>query len=98
MCMTVPLRLLPKVWVSYRCQNKIEKYYHNDGEKLTLHQKFQKVYTKRHRLRKKCFCNLCIAINSNLFDKNRTQHNIKCHIQHEGSWLWLIVTEKVNYK
>ena len=23
--------------------------------------------------------------NSNLFDKNRTQDNVKCHIQHEES-------------
>ena len=26
---------------------------------------------KIHRLREGCFCNLCITINSNLFDKNR---------------------------
>ena len=36
--------------------------------------------------------------NSNLFDKNCTQENVKCHIQHEESWLGWIVIEQVNYK
>ena len=35
--------------------------------------------------------------NYNLFDKNLTQENVKCHIQHEGSWLRWIVIEQVNY-
>ena len=35
--------------------------------------------------------------NSNLFDKNCTQENVKCHIQHEESWLRLIAIEQVNY-
>ena len=40
----------------------------------------------QNELRKKeCFCNICIAINSNLFDKSRTQDNVKCHIQDEES-------------
>ena len=48
----------------------------------------------QNKLRKKeCFSNICIAINSNLFDKNRTQGNVKCHIQHEESWLRSIVIE-----
>ena len=34
----------------------------------------------------------------NLFDKNRTQKNVKCHIQHEDSRLRWIVIELVNYK
>ena len=69
------LRLLLKVWVLYRCQNRLEKYYYHDGEQLTF---CQKVHIKTQRLRKEeCFCNLCIAINSNLFDKNRTQDNQK---------------------
>ena len=55
MCMTVPLRLLPKVWVSYRCQNKIEKYYHNDEEKLTLHQKVPKSIYQKTQAEKKVF-------------------------------------------
>ena len=36
--------------------------------------------------------------NSNLFDKICTQENVKCHIQHEESWLRWIVIEKVSYK
>ena len=36
--------------------------------------------------------------NSNLFDKNCTQENIKCHIQHEEIWLRWVVIEQVNYK
>ena len=36
--------------------------------------------------------------NSNLSDKICTQENVKCHIQHEESWLRRIVIEQVNYK
>ena len=36
--------------------------------------------------------------NSNLFDKNCNQENVKCHIQHEENWLRGIVAEQVNYK
>ena len=32
------LRLLLKVCVWYRCQNRIKKYYHHDGEQLTFYQ------------------------------------------------------------
>ena len=35
--------------------------------------------------------------NSNLFDKNCAQEDVKCHIQHEESWLRWIVIEQVNY-
>ena len=34
----------------------------------------------------------------NLFDKNCTHENVKCHIQHEESWLRWIVIEQVNNK
>ena len=73
------------MWVWNRCQNRIEKFYHHDGEQLAF---YQKVHTKTHKLRKEecLYCDLCIAINSNLFEKNRTQDNVKqCHVQHEGS-------------
>ena len=30
------LRILLKVWVLCRCQNRIEKYYHHDGEQWTI--------------------------------------------------------------
>ena len=36
--------------------------------------------------------------NSNLFNKNCTQENVKCHIQHEEIWLRWIVIEQINYK
>ena len=29
--------------------------------------------------------------NFDLFDKICTQENVKCHIQHEESWLWWIL-------
>ena len=33
----------------------------------------------------------------NLFEKNYSQEDVKCHIQHEVSWLRWIVIEHVNY-
>ena len=33
-----------------------------------------------------------------VFDKNCIQENVKCHIQHEDTWLRWIVIEQVNYK
>ena len=33
------LRLLLKVWIWYRCQNRIENYYHHDGEQLGFYKK-----------------------------------------------------------
>ena len=48
------------------------KVYHHDGEQLTFYQKV--LHIKTHRLRKEeCFCNLCIAMNSNLLEENRTK-------------------------
>ena len=86
-CFISPLmRLVLTMWVWYRCQNRIEKYYHHDGEQLTFYQKV--LHIKTHRLREECRCNLWIAINSNLLDKNRTQDKVKCHIQHERTWHW----------
>ena len=59
----------------------------------------KKYYISKHSLRKEeCFCNLFIVVNSNLFDKNRTQDEVKCHIQHGGSLLRSIVSEQANYK
>ena len=45
-----PLRPLEKVWVWYRCQNGIGKYFHHDGQQLTFYQK--ELHIKTHRLRK----------------------------------------------
>ena len=36
--------------------------------------------------------------NPNLLDKKFNQENVKCHIQHEESWLREIIIEQVNYK
>ena len=35
------------MWIWYRCQNRIGKYYHNDGEQLCF---YEKVHIKTHRL------------------------------------------------
>ena len=40
------LRLLLKVWIWYRCQNRIENCYHHDGEELD----FTKKYIWKHRV------------------------------------------------
>ena len=50
----------------------MEKYYHPDGEQLTFYRKV--LHIKTHRLGKEeCFCNLCIAMNFNLLNENRTK-------------------------
>ena len=36
--------------------------------------------------------------NPNLLDKNCTQENVKCHIQHEESWLRGIIIEQITSK
>ena len=44
-----------------------------------------KIKNPKVRLRKEELCNLCVAINSNLLGKTRTQDKVKCHIQQKGS-------------
>ena len=44
------LRLLMKVWIWYRCQNRIENYYHHDEEQLGF---YKKVHTKTQSMSKK---------------------------------------------
>ena len=64
------------MWVWCRCQN--EKVFSPWWRRIV----YQKAHIKTHRLRKEeCFCDLCFLINSNLFDKNRTQDNVK-----NGNW------------
>ena len=46
---TISLRLLLKVWIWCRCQNRIEKYYRHDGEYLGF---YKKVHIKTHSLSK----------------------------------------------
>ena len=71
------LRLLLEVWVWYICPNRIKKYM---AMNFLLWQStfyWKVLNVKTHRLLKeKCFCNLCIAINSNLLDENRTQDKV----------------------
>ena len=45
-----------------------------------------------------CWAKKDVKKNSNAYDKNRTQDNIKYQIQHEESWLEWIVIEQINYK
>ena len=86
------VKIIAECWFWYRCQNRIEKYYHHDGEQLTF---YQKVHIKTQAEKERFFSNLCIAINPNVFDKIRTQDNVKCHIQHEGSWLrWIVIDHR----
>ena len=57
-----------------RYENKIGKHQQHEGKQLVFYQKVR--YIKTHRLGKEeCFCNLCIAINSNLLDKNQIPHS-----------------------
>ena len=87
------LRLLLKVWIWYRYQNKIEKHYHHDGEqKLSF---YKQVYFKTSRLRKrndilvmplfyflrrtKIYCKKQRTPIC-LFDKNHTQDHVKCYL------------------
>ena len=92
------LRLLLKVWIWYRCQNRIENYYQHDGEQLGF---YKKVHIKTQSKKKDVlviFILLQETKNSNLFYKNYTQENVKCHIQHKENWPRWIVIELVNYK
>ena len=73
---------------------KIGNYYHHDGEQLGF---YKKVYIKRQSMKKHIliiFIVLQETKNSSLFDKNYTQENVRCYIQHEESWLKWIVLNK----
>ena len=66
---------------------KIENYYQHDGEQLGF---YKKKHIKTPSKKKNVLCNFMLlqeTKNSNLFDKNWTQENVKCHNQHEESWL-----------
>ena len=64
----------------------MERYYRHDGEQLDFH---KKVHPKTQRLTKEKDVFLIFVLqktkNCNLFHKNRTQDNVKCHIQNEQS-------------
>ena len=89
------LRLLLKMWIWYRCQNRI-KNYHHDGKQLGF---YEKVHIKTQSIKKDVLVIFTLqeTKNSNSLDKSCTQENVKFHIQHEGSWLRWIVIEQVIY-
>ena len=43
------LGLLAKVWVWYRCQNRIEKYYYHDGEQVSFYQEVLHIKTQAEK-------------------------------------------------
>ena len=75
-------------------KKKIEEYHHHDGEQLGF---YKRGHIKRCRLSKKKDI-LGIARNEKFqFIYLAKTVNIKCHIQHEKSWLRWIIVEQVNY-
>ena len=67
--------------IQYRRQNRIEKYYHHDGEQFGF---YKQVHIKTHKLSKKKDVLVTFALQEtkkpSLFGKNRTQDNVKCRI------------------
>ena len=63
-----------KCELDYRCQNRIENYYHHDGEQLL----FKKIYIKTQSKKKDVFVIILLqeTKNSNLYNQNCTQ-NVK---------------------
>ena len=57
------LRLLMKVWIWYRCQNRTGNYYHQDEEQLGFYKKVHRALENHryqnteHEQKKGCFCN-----------------------------------------
>ena len=85
------------MWIWYRCQNRIENYYHHDGEQLGF---YKKVHIKTGQ-KEGCSCNLYNGKKRmcfNLFDKNCTQKNAQLYIPHGESWLGGIAIEWANHK
>ena len=87
------LRLLLKVRIWYRLNNNIEKNYHHDGEQQLYFHKNIQIYrsSKKKKLEMLYFYVLLRKTHYNkwkicLFDENRTQDNVKCHIWKEWSW------------
>ena len=66
---------------------KIENYYHHDEEQSGFHEKVRIKTQSKKKDVLIMFILLQKTKNSNLFDKSCTQENVKCHIQHEESWL-----------
>ena len=63
----------------------MSNYYHHDREQLGFYKKaYVKTGGKKKHVR---VLQVNETKNSNLFDKNHTQENVKCHIEHEESCL-----------
>ena len=76
---------------------KIENYInHHDGEQLSFYKEVQYIKTQSKKKDVLVIFILQETKNSRLFDKNHSQENVKCHIQHEESWIKWIVIEHVN--
>ena len=87
------------MWIWYRCQNRIENYYHHDEEQLGF---YKKVHIKTQSMSKKKDVLVILhrkkRMSFNLFDKNCTQEYVQLHLRHGESWLGGTVIEQVNYK
>ena len=69
---------------------RIENYFHLDGEQLGFYKNKCK---SKYRAKRFIMQEMPIDLK-----KNCTQENVKCLIEHEDSWLRLIVIEQINYK
>ena len=75
---------------------KIENHNHHDGEQLLF---YKKVHIKTQSKKKDVFVIFMLlqeTKNSNLFDKNYAQENVKCHNLTWRKLTWWIVIEQVN--
>ena len=70
----------------------IEKYYHHDGEQLTL---FLQKSTYQNT-QAECFCN-CNKLQF-VWQRSYSKQRQMPQSTHEGSWLRWIVIEQANYK
>ena len=88
------LRLLMKVWIWYRCQNRIENYYHHDGEQLGF---YKKVHIKTQSKKKDVLVIFILLLYNPLYycKKRRTpiyliktvpKRNIKRTLFHNSIW------------
>ena len=76
---------------------KIETYYHHDGEQTGF---YKKLHIKTQSKKNNVFVIFILqeTKNSNLFEKNCTQENVKYNIQHKETWLRWILIEQIHYK
>ena len=86
------IEIVVKVWIWYRCQNRIENDYHHDGDQLAF---YKNVLIKTQQ-KEGCSCNPYFAWNEEfqfIWQKMYCiQDNVKCHIQRKESWLRWVLT------